>query len=130
MYDILPDSWVEAFEKDADGDFTAAGLANRCYIMTASADPSVGGSVDVPPGGCAGDYALGEEVELTANPAPGYVFAGWSGDASGTSNPLPVTMDDDKNIYSQLPSKPYLRKSSRSLVQTRTRHQLQVWTLQ
>jgi len=29
IYDIGPDSWVEAFENDDDGDFTAAGLSSR-----------------------------------------------------------------------------------------------------
>ena len=37
-------------------------------------------------------YASGTEVTLTATPAAGYVFSGWSGDASGTANPLTVTV--------------------------------------
>src|SRR5262249_11253136 len=43
-------------------------------------------------------YAEGSNVQLTANPGPSYVFTGWSGDASGNTNPLTVTMDSDKNI--------------------------------
>ena len=45
-----------------------------------------------------GTYDYGTIVELTATPNSGYAFAGWSGDASGTTNPLNVTMDTDKNI--------------------------------
>jgi len=37
-------------------------------------------------------------VSLTATPADGYVFSGWSGDASGSTNPLIITMTGDKNI--------------------------------
>ncbi len=37
-------------------------------------------------------------VTLTATPSPGYVFSGWSGDASGTANPITVTMTAAKNI--------------------------------
>lgn len=37
-------------------------------------------------------------MTLTATPNAGYAFTGWSGDASGTGNPLNVTMNGDKNI--------------------------------
>jgi uncharacterized repeat protein (TIGR02543 family) len=43
-------------------------------------------------------YDHGAVVELTATPVPGDAFVGWSGDASGTTNPLSVTMDGDKSI--------------------------------
>jgi len=43
-------------------------------------------------------YDFGSNVDLTPTPDPGYTFAGWSGDASGSANPLSVTMDADKNI--------------------------------
>src|SRR5204863_522101 len=43
-------------------------------------------------------YAHGSSVELTATPATGWLFAGWSGDASGTDNPLTVVMDGVKNV--------------------------------
>ena len=43
-------------------------------------------------------YSSGETVVLTATPAAGYTFSGWSMDASGTANPLTVTMDSNKTI--------------------------------
>ncbi|MCC9138546.1 malectin domain-containing carbohydrate-binding protein [Pontibacter silvestris] len=43
-------------------------------------------------------YSVGTSVTLTATPAPGYQFAGWSGDVSGDMNPLTLTMDGDKNV--------------------------------
>jgi len=43
-------------------------------------------------------YASNSSVTLTANAGADSVFTGWSGDASGTQNPLAVTMNGDKNI--------------------------------
>ncbi|MCX6877449.1 MAG: leucine-rich repeat protein [Verrucomicrobia bacterium] len=46
----------------------------------------------------AGSYLIHAIATLTATPAPGYVFGGWTGDASGTANPLAVLMDSNKTI--------------------------------
>ncbi|MBI3365091.1 MAG: T9SS type A sorting domain-containing protein [Ignavibacteriae bacterium] len=43
-------------------------------------------------------YNHGTTVDLTATPAVGYHFVDWSGDASGSANPLTVTMDGNKTI--------------------------------
>jgi len=43
-------------------------------------------------------YAYNTTVELTATPAEGYEFISWSGQASGSNNPLSVLMDGDKVI--------------------------------
>ena len=55
-----------------------------------------GGSVSINPAG--GSYEAGTQVTLTASPKSGYQFNGWSGDASGFSNPLTITMDGNKTI--------------------------------
>ncbi len=44
------------------------------------------------------NYTNGDVVALTAVPNKDYQFDGWSGDASGTTNPLTITMDTDKEI--------------------------------
>ncbi len=52
-------------------------------------------------------YGSGTIVSLTATAAEGFEFTGWSGDATGTDNPLLVTMDADKSItatFDVLPS--------------------------
>src|SRR5262249_19744876 len=43
-------------------------------------------------------YDGGTGVQLTATPAADYVFQSWSGDASGSQNPLSVTMNTNKAI--------------------------------
>jgi uncharacterized repeat protein (TIGR02543 family) len=44
------------------------------------------------------NYNYGSSVTLTPHAAVGYTFNNWSGDASGSANPLTVTMNGDKNI--------------------------------
>jgi len=43
-------------------------------------------------------YDFGALVVLTATPTFGYHFVGWSGDATGNTNPLAVLMDGNKSI--------------------------------
>ncbi len=43
-------------------------------------------------------YACNEEVTLTAQPAPGWTFASWSGDLTGTNPQRTVTIDESLNI--------------------------------
>ena len=43
-------------------------------------------------------YLNGTTVQLVATPNIGYIFTSWSGDASGTANPLTVSMNGSKNI--------------------------------
>jgi uncharacterized repeat protein (TIGR02543 family) len=45
-----------------------------------------------------GIFDLGATATLTATPNPGYRFTGWTSDASGTTNPLTITMDSDKTV--------------------------------
>ncbi|MFP4163866.1 MAG: InlB B-repeat-containing protein [Chitinispirillaceae bacterium] len=61
-------------------------------------DMSVSGSGAVARSPQASSYDSGTSVSLTATPAQGYVFTGWGGDASGTDNPLSVTMNSNKTI--------------------------------
>jgi len=55
-----------------------------------------GGSVDLDPPG--GTYVLGDEVVLTATPDAGFAFASWSGDLSGSTNPVIVVVDEDRSV--------------------------------
>ncbi|HEX6864093.1 MAG TPA: hypothetical protein VF414_14790, partial [Thermoanaerobaculia bacterium] len=55
------------------------------------------GSVTLSPPG--GSYPIATIVSLSAVPANvTWKFSGWSGDASGTANPLLLTMDADKSV--------------------------------
>ena len=43
-------------------------------------------------------YLSGTSATLTATPLAGYLFGSWSGDASGSANPLSTLMDADKTV--------------------------------
>jgi uncharacterized repeat protein (TIGR02543 family) len=45
-----------------------------------------------------GTFEEGTSVTLTATPAAGYVFQGWSGDATGTSSSVAIVMNTDKTV--------------------------------
>ncbi len=65
------------------------------FSLTATA--SSGGTVSKSPNQTS--YAPGAVVTLTANANSGYKFTGWTGDATGTNNPLSVTMTTNKTIH-------------------------------
>ncbi len=77
------------------GDSTIhATFAVNTYMLniTVVGSGSVGKVPDQP------TYNYGTIVQLTATPAGVWSFSGWSGDASGFTNPLSVTMDTNKSI--------------------------------
>jgi len=43
-------------------------------------------------------YYYSETVSLTATPTAGYTFSHWSGDATGSDNPVSITMDNNKTV--------------------------------
>ena len=75
---------------------TVTTTAGKQYDLTTNVDPTGSGSVALDPSG--GTYKEGTDVTATANPNSGYKFDNWSGDASGTSNSVMVTMNSGKSI--------------------------------
>ena len=77
--------------KNITANFTA--IPVNSYTLTVNAvNGSVAKVADQP------TYTSGSTVVLTATPATGYTFSSWSGDATGSVNPLTVTMNANKNI--------------------------------
>jgi uncharacterized repeat protein (TIGR02543 family) len=66
------------------------------YTLTAAANPPDGGAVSRNPD--KPQYAPGANVNVMANPASGYRFTGWSGDAAGAASLKTVTMDGNKKL--------------------------------
>jgi uncharacterized delta-60 repeat protein len=80
-----------------------------CYTLTTSSSPSEGGSVDASAPNCPGSkYISGSAVSLIPDPQESleYAFIGWGGDASGSANPLSVTMTRNKSIIANFLNPP------------------------
>ncbi len=83
-----------------DSDTATITVETACYTLATSANPRGYGTVTVnTASNCSGGrYVAGTVVQMTANPATGYNFAEWTGDASGTSNPTTVTMTSNRSV--------------------------------
>jgi photosystem II stability/assembly factor-like uncharacterized protein len=66
----------------------------RQYTLTLASGS--GGTTDPTPGSY--KYDTGTQVTLIAKANSGYKFSGWSGDVSGSTNPIIITMDSNKSI--------------------------------
>lgn len=64
------------------------------YQLTAIAMP--GGAVAWSPAGAS--FSIGATVTVTATPAAGFSFSGWTGAATGNQNPLPLVMNANKSV--------------------------------
>jgi uncharacterized repeat protein (TIGR02543 family) len=66
----------------------------RQYMLTIAA--GTGGTTNPVPGTYT--YDEGTSVNITATANSGSSFGGWSGDASGTTNPVTITMNGNKTV--------------------------------
>ena len=77
----------------ANIDVTASFALNE-YTLTVNTEGN--GTVGIDPDEAT--HLHGDVVELTATADPGWTFAGWSGDLSGTDNPANLVMDANKTV--------------------------------
>lgn len=98
-------NWTEGVNivsSNIDYTFTLNGDRNLVANFTAIAAgftlnvTAVNGSVSKNPN--QSTYNSGDNVVLTASPNANYEFTNWSGDASGTNNPVTITMNANKNV--------------------------------
>ena len=73
-----------------------ANFSQNQYTLTVNINPSNSGSVTKSPNKSA--YLHGEQVTLSASANSGYVFNSWSGSATGSSNPVALTMNGNKAV--------------------------------
>jgi len=73
-----------------------ANFTQNEYALDVVINPSGSGSVTKNPDHPT--YHYGDEVTMTATASDGFTFANWSGDASGTTNPVTVTISGYTNV--------------------------------
>ena len=79
-----------------DGDkAVSASFSPESHTLSITSSGSGTVTLD-PPGGV---YEAGAIVTLRAVPASGFLFGGWSEDASGTINPLTIEMDGPYSVH-------------------------------
>lgn len=68
--------------------------SRTAFHLSTAAEPSEGGSVTPD----RDEVDEGESVEITAEANEGWIFKSWQGGHSGSSNPAPITMDQDRQV--------------------------------
>jgi gliding motility-associated-like protein len=83
----------------------SGGITSRNLHVTTTASGGYNGNVTSNPSGIntssslnSANFPNGSNVTLTAVPGGGGAFINWSGDASGSTNPLTVTLNSNMNI--------------------------------
>jgi uncharacterized repeat protein (TIGR02543 family) len=79
---------------DSDKSVTANFTQVQQYNLTIST--GTGGTTNPSPGTYIHDS--GTQVSVQATPNSGYRFTSWTGDATGTTNPITIIMDSDKSV--------------------------------
>ncbi len=94
------------FAESAPTPRNSASPSHSCqYTLDLAVTPPGGGTVDKAPDQAT--YLHGSNVLVTATPATGYNFVSWSGDATGSVNPLSVLMDAPKSITATFALNPF-----------------------
>ncbi|MFH1242577.1 MAG: Ig-like domain-containing protein, partial [Pseudomonadota bacterium] len=82
--------------KSVTATFTELAPPVSTFTLTVASDPINGGSVTRMPN--QSSFDPGDQVTLDSIANPGYAFAFWSGDASGSQKPILITMDRSKYV--------------------------------
>ena len=83
------------FDTDPHNDVLSLSFTSGFALEITAAPPLGGNVVSDPSTNC---HTPGSSVTLTASAASGFAFNGWSGDASGTTNPLTIVIDSATTI--------------------------------
>jgi uncharacterized repeat protein (TIGR02543 family) len=90
--DAAGNSYIFTFVMDNPKTVVANFVAQ--YKLTILLNPENGGLVTT----SSGVYDIGTKLNITARPAPGFIFTGWSGDGAGTNSEIDIMMTENKTI--------------------------------
>jgi uncharacterized repeat protein (TIGR02543 family) len=72
--------------------------SDRHYSISATVEPSTGGSIQFSVAQPAGGYAVNESISVTAVAETGYVFRLWTGYLAGNENPRTLLVSENMSI--------------------------------
>ncbi len=81
-----------------DGNKSLSAIFEPVEVTTFTLTTQVQGSGTVMAEPAMSSYATGSHVSLTAQPAAGWEFIGWSGDLTGNANPVSLFMNANKTV--------------------------------
>jgi len=96
-------SQTAAFSSGANPNLNLTAFS-QC-TLTVNINPGGGGSVSENP--AKSTYNFGETVQLTATVNAGYIFSSWSGGASGSTNPVTITMNGNTTVAANFTQNQY-----------------------
>ena len=73
-----------------------ANFTQNQYTLSVNINPTGSGSVTKNPD--RSTYTYGEQVQITATQNAGYSFSNWGGDASGSVNPVTISMTGNRTV--------------------------------
>jgi uncharacterized repeat protein (TIGR02543 family) len=83
---------------DGDKEVIALFEALPGLSLVVNTTPPGGGTVTLSPQQPDDGYLMGDNVTLTAEPDPGYVFSGWQGGLTGTDKTQNLTMSENTSV--------------------------------
>jgi hypothetical protein len=93
LADTDGDSYSDSYEVQFSSDPKLASSFPTYLLTLVSNGAATGGSFSK-----SGSLAHGTNATLTATPSSGYLFGSWSGNATGSSNPLTLLMNANKTV--------------------------------
>src|SRR6202044_1785831 len=81
---------------------------NTFYQLSATSTPSNGSAFKYSPSSSDSFYQQGTPVTVTAVPYPGFKFAHWTGDLSGSYSTGSVTMSAPESVVAAMITVPYI----------------------
>jgi hypothetical protein len=73
-----------------------ANFSQNQYTLNVNISPSGAGTVSKSPD--KSTYVYGDQITLTATANSGYAFGNWTGDVTGTTNPVTLTVNSNKTL--------------------------------
>jgi len=121
-------NWIDWTTPTLSGSLTVGGCgpAPTGFVLTTTASPTSGGTVNTDPASTTGRFEEGQKVTVTAVPKDGWKFDSWSGDATGTNAEIEIVMSKNRSVTAKFTP---TADGTENLIKNGTFTNTQNWTL-